>query len=131
MAAFTPYAGSGTGSLMSALLAPGSGITIGPDLIASVAVGYFVDKADGYFPIEYQGASALLKFVAPIQPGVNTISIGIVDTGDHIDHSRFFIVNLTAGAIPDSDVVLPAGAACSNGTDTVCGSDGCPDHRCD
>ena len=57
----------------------------------NLAAGYFVDNASGALPTEYDGVSAKLKFVAPIQPGANTITIGIADTGDAILDSGMFV----------------------------------------
>lgn len=88
---------------------------------ANLAAGYFVDNANGALPTEYDGVSALLKFVAPIQPGSNTITIAIGDTGDAILDSGIFVANLAAGTTPGSGVVS-APTAGSNGDDSLTGS---------
>ena len=73
----------------------------------NLSAGYFIDNADGHLPIEYDGVSHALKIVAPIHEGVNSIVIGIGDTGDHIYDSGMFIANLAAGDAPGSGVVIP------------------------
>lgn len=45
-------------------------------------------------PIEYDGVSSLIKVVAPIQPGENTLKIVVGDTGDQIYDSGLFVANL-------------------------------------
>ena len=83
---------------------------------SNLAAGYFQDNSGNVLPIEYDGVSHVLKIVAPIIPGqVNTIKIGIADTGDHIYDSGIFIANLKAGTTPGSGVVsTPGGGTTSN-----------------
>ncbi len=45
---------------------------------------------------EYDGFSVLLNVVAPIQAGLNTVTIGIADTGDSAYDSGLFIGNVQA-----------------------------------
>jgi Ca2+-binding RTX toxin-like protein len=73
---------------------------------ANLNAGYFQNNAGGALPIEYDGVSHVLKIVAPIQAGTNTIKIGVADTGDHIYDSGLFIANMAAGNIPGSGVVI-------------------------
>lgn len=49
-------------------------------------------------PIEYDGVSSRVKIVGPLQPGENTIKIGIADTGDQALDSGLFVSNLTTSA---------------------------------
>ncbi len=92
---------------------------IGPNL----AAGYFQDNAGSILPIEYDGISHVLKIVAPIKVGeVNTIKIGVADTGDHILDSGMFIANMVAGTTPGSGVVITPDVPCTQGNDTVTGT---------
>lgn len=92
---------------------------IGPNL----AAGYFQDNAGNVLPIEYDGVSKVLKIVAPINAGqINTIKIGVADTGDHIYDSGLFISNMVAGTTPGSGVVITPDVPCTNGDDIVTGS---------
>lgn len=88
----------------------------------NLAAGYFQDNADGRLSIEYDGVSQVLKIVAPVHGGaLNSIKIGIADTGDHILDSGIFISNLSAGNIPGSGVVYTDGTGTS-GDDQMTGS---------
>ncbi|MCW1382529.1 choice-of-anchor L domain-containing protein [Novosphingobium sp. KCTC 2891] len=92
---------------------------IGPNL----AAGYFQDNAGNVLPIEYDGVSHVLKIVAPINAGqVNSITIGIADTGDHVYDSGLVISNMTAGTTPGSGVVLTPNVPATEGNDVVTGS---------
>jgi hypothetical protein len=90
---------------------------------SNLAAGYFQDNnGNQLLPIEYDGVSHVLKIVAPIIAGqINTIKIGIADTGDHILDSGIFIANLTAGTTPGSGVVDNPGGG-TGGDDTCTGS---------
>lgn len=72
-------------------------------------------------PIEYDGISNVLSIFAPVHQGVNTIEIGIADTGDHVYDSGLFISNLIATNMPTSGVVLDV--PCTDGNDDVAGTD--------
>ena len=74
----------------------------------------------GLLPIEYDGVSHPLSISAPIHLGVNTIQIGIADTGDHVWDSGLFISNFMATSAPSSGVVLDV--PCTDGNDTVTGT---------
>ncbi|MEY4980086.1 MAG: hypothetical protein RLZZ352_2356 [Pseudomonadota bacterium] len=87
----------------------------------NLAAGYFVDNANGALPTQYDGVSLRLKFVAPIHAGVNTVTIGIADTGDGILDSGIFLANLSAGTTPGSGVVTVPDT-CTNGDDTRTGT---------
>ena len=90
---------------------------------SNLAAGYFQDNAGNILQTEYDGVSHVLKIVAPINAsGVNTIKIGIADTGDHILDSGIFISNLTAGNTPGSGVVVDPSAGCTDASDNVTGS---------
>lgn len=89
----------------------------------NLAAGYFQDNAGNILPIEYDGVSHVLKIVAPIRPGeINSIKIGIADTGDHIYDSGLFIANMTAGTTPGSGVLITPDVPCTDGNDIVSGT---------
>lgn len=56
--------------------------------------GNMIDNADGSVPIEYDGISSKMTIYAPVVQGLNTIKIGIADTGDSIYDSGLFIGGL-------------------------------------
>ena len=90
----------------------------------NVAAGYFQDNnGTQLLPIEYDGVSHVLRIVAPIRGGgaLNTIKIGIADTGDHILDSGLIISNMVAGTTPGSGLVATAGAG-SPGNDVMSGT---------
>lgn len=60
--------------------------------------------------IEYDGLYNLLSVVAPVSQGLNTISIGVADTGDQILDSGLFVSGIQAtafGGFGLANVVLP------------------------
>ncbi len=71
------------------------------------ATGQAIPGMASLLPIEYDGVSHLLNISAPVHMGVNTISIAISDTGDHIYDSGLFISALAATTIPGGGVSLP------------------------
>lgn len=86
--------------------------------------GYFQDNTTGSLPTEYDGVSKVLTIVAPIiQGGLNTITIGVADCGDHILDSGLFLSGLTAGTLPGSGVVIGGSDNSTSGNDTATGSD--------
>ncbi len=90
----------------------------------NLQAGYFQDNAAGTLPIEYDGVSKVLTIVAPIiVGGVNTITIGVADCGDHILDSGLFISGLTAGTTPGSGVVIDKSGLGTPGNDVSVGSD--------
>lgn len=92
---------------------------------SNLAAGYFQDNAGNILPIEYDGVSHVLKIVAPINGGqVNSITIGIADTGDHVYDSGLFIANMVAGSTPGSGVVATPTVPATDGNDTVSGTVG-------
>jgi len=89
----------------------------------NIAAGYFNNNASGALPIEYDGVSNKLTFVAPIVPGqVNDIAIAISDTGDHILDSGVILSSLTAGDLPGSGVVVKQPGSETEGDDLCVGS---------
>lgn len=60
----------------------------------NLAIGNFYDNTDGSIGIEWDGVSDRLTIFAPVQPGVNTIKIGVADTGDKIYDSAMIVANL-------------------------------------
>lgn len=63
-------------------------------LQTNIDLDNFNDNQSGALPIEYDGVSKLLTVIAPVQQGLNTIKIGVADTGDQIYDSGLFIANL-------------------------------------
>ncbi len=61
---------------------------------ANIDLGYFRNNASGVLPVEYDGVSNKLTIYAPLQPGVNTLKIGVADTGDHVYDSGLYVANL-------------------------------------
>ena len=57
-------------------------------------------------PIEYDGVSAPLTVSAPVHLGLNTLKIGIADTGDHIYDSGLFISGVTGTTLPVRGITL-------------------------
>jgi Ca2+-binding RTX toxin-like protein len=101
---------------------------------SNLASGYFIDNtanldpATGMaipgvastLPIEYDGVSHPLAISAPVHLGVNTITIGIADTGDHVYDSGLFISGLTGTSVPGGGVSLPVTG--TDGADSLVGS---------
>ena len=89
---------------------------------SNLANGYFQDNSGNLLPIEYDGVSHVLKIIAPINAGINTIEIGIADTGDHVYDSGIFISNLAAGNLPGNGIVITPDVPCTDTADTVVGT---------
>ncbi|RBI84584.1 calcium-binding protein [Rhodosalinus halophilus] len=70
------------------------------------------DPFTGTFDTEYDGFSVLLNVLAPVQPGVNTVTIAVADTGDSAWDSGIFV-----GNIEGSDVEAGGSFVETNGTD--------------
>ncbi len=68
--------------------------------------GVAVPGVPSTLPIEYDGVSHVLNISAPVHQGLNTIKIGIADTGDHIYDSGLFISDLVSTDVPFSGVQL-------------------------
>ena len=62
----------------------------------NLAQGGFQDNTSGALPIEYDGIMRLVSVVVPVQQGVNTLKIGVADTGDQILDSGLFVSNVRA-----------------------------------
>ena len=62
----------------------------------NLAQGGFQDNTSGALPVEYDGIMRLVSVVVPVQQGVNTIKIGVADTGDQILDSGLFVSNVRA-----------------------------------
>ena len=73
---------------------------------SNLSAGYFINNLDRHLPIEYDGVSAPLTIFAPVHQGVNTITIGVADTRDHIYDSGLFISNIVGTNLPVSGVNL-------------------------
>ena len=63
-------------------------------LSENLELGNYINNENSLLPIEYDGISSLLRVVAPVHQGVNTIKIAIADTGDSIYDSGIFISSL-------------------------------------
>jgi VCBS repeat-containing protein len=100
---------------------------------SNLAASYFIDNTANLdpatatampgvastLPIEYDGVSHLLAISAPVHLGVNTITIAIADTGDHVYDSGLFISGLTGTSVPGGGVSLPVTG--SDSADTLVG----------
>ncbi len=73
---------------------------------SNLAADYFINNANSVLPIEYDGVSAPLTIFAPVHLGLNTLKIGVADTGDHIYDSGLFISNMQATTLPITGMVL-------------------------
>jgi hypothetical protein len=62
----------------------------------NIASGNFRDNRNTTIPLEYDGISRTLSVVAPLNPGLNTIKIGVADTGDEIYDSALFVARIQA-----------------------------------
>lgn len=60
------------------------------------------DPFTGTFDTEYDGFSVLLNVVAPVQPGLNTVTIGVADTGDSSLDSGIFVGNIQGSDVATS-----------------------------
>lgn len=85
----------------------------------NLAAGYFLDNGTGNLPIEYDGVSNVLTVFAPVHLGVNSITIAIADTGDHIYDSGLFISGLTGVSLPATGVSQDV--PCTEGDDDFVG----------
>ena len=78
---------------------------------ANEAAGNVRDNAgNAVAAMEYDGLYNLLSVVAPVTQGLNTISIGVADTGDQILDSGLFISGIQAttfGGFGLANVVVP------------------------
>lgn len=61
--------------------------------------GNFFSNGGNTFNTEYDGFSTLLTVLAPVQDGLNTVVVGIADTGDSIYDSGIFVGNLAGSEI--------------------------------
>jgi len=87
-------------------------------------LGNFKDNKNSKLPIEYDGVSGVLKIVAPVKQGKNTIKFGIADTGDRIYDSGLFISNLSTTRLQADNIGgLFANKSGSEGNDSLTGSE--------
>ena len=88
----------------------------------NVALGNFVDNTNGSYDIEWDGFSTILTIRAPLTLGVNSIKVGIADTGDYAYDSGLYItgvkVSSDGGTGGGTLVVVdtPQGGGVVNGT---------------
>ncbi|MDU8912153.1 choice-of-anchor L domain-containing protein [Aestuariicoccus sp. MJ-SS9] len=82
------------------------------------------DPFTGTFDTEYDGFSVLLNVIAPVQPGINTVTIGVADTGDSIYDSGIFVGNIQGSDFETGGSFVP-----SNGTvgDDLIDANGAPE----
>lgn len=90
----------------TALFDPANPLTPLSIIGSNLSANYFINNTDGHLPIEYDGVTNVLDIFAPVHQGLNTIKIGISDTGDHIYDSGLFISNLTGTTYSTSGVYL-------------------------
>lgn len=62
--------------------------------------GNFYDNTDNTFDTEYDGFSALLTVLVPVQEGLNELVIGIADTGDAAYDSGLFVGDAEVSSLP-------------------------------
>lgn len=87
-------------------------------------LGNFKDNTKNRLPIEYDGVSDVLKIVAPVKQGENTIKFGIADTGDSIYDSGLFIANLSTARLKGDQIGgLFVNKPGSTGNDIITGSE--------
>jgi Ca2+-binding RTX toxin-like protein len=70
----------------------------------NLALGAFIDNAGGALAIEYDGLIDRQAIFVPVSPGINTIRLGVADTGDAIYDSGLFILGITPSAQSGSGV---------------------------
>lgn len=89
-----------------ALFDPNNPLTPLSIIGSNLSANYFIDNGDGHLPIEYDGVTRMLEIFAPVHQGLNTIKIGISDTGDHIYDSGLFVSNLRGTTYGTSGVYI-------------------------
>jgi hypothetical protein len=62
-------------------------------------LGNFINNEDGFALIEYDGIINLQSIYVPVVFGVNTIRIGVADTGDGIYDSGLFILDMAGSTL--------------------------------
>ncbi|TCP61552.1 Ca2+-binding RTX toxin-like protein [Rhodovulum bhavnagarense] len=96
------------------------------------------DPYTGTFDTEYDGFSRLLTVVAPVKPGLNTVTVAVADTGDSAYDSGIFVGNIQGSDVEtggsyvnetgsEGDDVIEGNAApqlvaLNGGADTVTGT---------
>jgi VCBS repeat-containing protein len=90
----------------TALFDPANPLTPLSIIGSNLSANYFINNTDGHLPIEYDGITHTLNISAPVHQGLNTIKIGISDTGDHIYDSGLFLSNLTGTTYSASGVYI-------------------------
>ena len=83
--------------------------------------GSDADPFTGTFDTEYDGFSVLLNVIAPVQPGINEVIIGIADTGDSIYDSGMFVGNIQGSDFNTSGSFIQENG--STGSDTFQAND--------
>ncbi|MEO1375339.1 MAG: choice-of-anchor L domain-containing protein [Cyanobacteria bacterium J06635_10] len=87
-------------------------------------LGNFKDNKNSRLPIEYDGVSGVLKIVAPVKQGKNTVKFGTADTGDRIYDSGLFISNLSTTRLQGDEIGgLFANKSGGEGNDSLTGSE--------
>ncbi|MBK5937907.1 choice-of-anchor L domain-containing protein [Halochromatium roseum] len=89
----------------------------------NLEIGNFRDNAGNILDIEYDGVSEDITIIAPVQAGVNTLTIAIADTGDHILDSALFLSNLTGSATGGAGLSKVVAAASDNGEELTGSTD--------
>ena len=62
----------------------------------NIADGFFRDNRTALLPIEYDGVTNAVQVTAPVHLGINTIKIGVADTGVADFDSALFVSNMQA-----------------------------------
>lgn len=91
----------------------------------NVTSGGFIDNSSGSLSIEYDGVSPVLNIIAPVVAGVNTLVIGVADTGDFIYDSGLAISGLQGSSFNASSAngVLVDVTNVTDGDDNLDGGD--------
>ncbi|MCU0730424.1 MAG: choice-of-anchor L domain-containing protein, partial [Hyphomonas sp.] len=91
---------------------------------SNLAAGNFVNNTGGQIPIEYDGISSRLTIALPVQSGVNTVRIGVADTGDSIYDSAIFVSNLRTSQLNPAGTYLSTRIANASAANFVLGKTG-------
>ena len=92
---------------------------------ANLSSSGFIDNTGGSLTIEYDGVSPVLNILAPVKEGLNTLVIGVADTGDFIYDSGLAIASLQGSTFNASDAngVLVDVTTATDGDDNLDGGD--------
>jgi Ca2+-binding RTX toxin-like protein len=92
---------------------------------SNIASGGFINNTANTLTIEYDGVSPVLNILAPVVTGLNTIVIGVADTGDFIYDSGLAISSLQGSSFnaTNANGVLVQVKDVTDGNDNLDGGD--------